>query len=130
MGVQTARCPACRKSPELRKEWGCDAPAGREVWSGTCAACLGAGCDACGKRGTVPRERCPSSMADSEARAAVRALGAYRNGVLPSDGGWGEQCARGAALLDLAAMEASRCEEDARKRAEAPISAAPRRRGR
>lgn len=127
LGTQTARCPACRRSAALREEWGCDKPSGREVWSGTCTACLGAGCDACAMRGTAPRERCPSSMTDDEGRAVMRALSAYRNGVLPAEGGWGDQCARGMAMVDLAAMEAGRCQEDAQKRAAQPKSSSAKR---
>lgn len=71
-------------------------------------------CTHCGGTGEVMHFRCPSSMTDAEGRGAVRGFGAASYGIPPEVGGWAEQCARGVALIDVAAFEVARIREDSK----------------
>ena len=117
-GGQGAKCPKCR-TPSLRKAWGCDAPAEDPVYSRTCTACRGNGtdCQECQGRGQVMRYRCPQSETDVLGMTVVRALSQWQNGVLPGPGGWGDQCSRLAELVDVAAAEKHRIDEQAQQAA-------------
>lgn len=93
--------------------WGCDAPAPGPVWSSTCPECLRADldCSRCLGRGEVEYDRCPASMVDPQARAAAQGAAWASYGIAPCDGGWGQQVALGASLIDLANFEKARIRE-------------------
>lgn len=108
-GPQKARCPDCRRDPtgQRRITWGCDALANEPVWASTCPECLrfDLECPRCGGSGEIVHYRCPSALTDSEGRAAASLASYATVGVLPAPGGYGAQRARGAQLINLAAME-------------------------
>ncbi len=123
MGLQAARCPNCRE-PALRKKWGCDSDAQMPVWCGTCPACLGGGCEACGQSGQRYHMRCPSSMSGWEGRRVIERVVAFENGILPGPGSYGEQMHTGMIAISLARSEQGRIErammESSRKSAKEP----------
>ena len=120
-----AKCPKCR-TPELRERWGCDKPAERAVYARTCEACFGldSSCTACGGRGEVHRDRCPSSEAGDVGRVVIRAYNQLQNSLLPVDGGWCEQSAKLMHLVEIAASERNKLLEAEQRAAEARAKAA------
>lgn len=118
--MQPAKCPKCR-TPELRERWGCDKAAAVSVYARTCESCFGldSKCEACGGRGELLRDRCPSSDAGDIGRIVLRALSQYQNGILPVDGGWADQSAKLMRLVDIAASERGKLQDAEARAAEA-----------
>lgn len=90
-GDVKAKCPACRREPELRRQWGCDSPSESKVVEITCSACSGfdPACPICGGGGTEVLYRCPTSMCTSDLSEAFACYSAFdAHGVLPVEGGY------------------------------------------
>lgn len=87
----------------------------------TCEYCLGAGCVCAGRpcsscvNGKSYRYRCPTAEAGDLGRIVVRAYAQWSNGVLPAEGGWGDQGAKISRLVDLVTGEIAEIEEASRK---------------
>ena len=103
-GRQNAKCPRCRE-PKLREQWGCDAPAKWPIFSSTCPACLGAGCEECHNKGQVQHNRCPKSQSSDAASEIIRLASAVEAGFLPTAGGYGDQPGRIMRLIEIALHE-------------------------
>lgn len=131
-GEGLPRCPACRRDPELRREWGCDADAPRDLFSITCVECGGTDvdCEACGGRGQQPIRRCPASQTTRDIALAVDAYCRLDCGVLPAAGGWLAQTESFCTFVRVFGAERGAIEEAQRKeqqRAAAAAGAAGRR---
>lgn len=109
MGIQAAKCPACRE-PALRERFGCDKKATNAVWTGTCEFCIGSGCPECANTGERWRYRCPTSMTDDDGRRALEFACAIEIGFLPDNGSYGHQVHSGMNAINLARMEKAKIE--------------------
>ena len=88
-GEKIPDCTRCKKSEELREEYGCDAPARAPVFYVTCSTCWGSGCAAC-EEGSFPLHRCPGKLV--EGRSDVqRTFWHLQQEELPSAGGLADQ---------------------------------------
>lgn len=108
-GRQNAKCPRCRE-PKLREQWGCDAPAKWPIFSSTCPACLGAGCEECQQKGQVQHYRCPKSQSSGPAFEVIRLASAVEAGFLPTAGGYGDQPSAIMRLIEIALHERAEIE--------------------
>jgi hypothetical protein len=90
------------------------------VYVRTCEVCLGHDpeCVACEGKGESLRYRCPQSESGEVGHLVVRAAAQWQNGVLPAAGGWANQCAKLARLVDVASSERGKIEEGAAKQRE------------
>lgn len=101
-------CRLCHQSGNeaLRREWGCDGLARRDLYEIGCSRCDGTdgGCSACKGRGSVGMRKCPGRLLERRPDVA-RALDAYMQldarSVLPAEGGWLDQSA---AFVDACAI--------------------------
>lgn len=84
-------CTRCKKSAELRAEYGCDAPARSPVFYVSCSACWGSGCPEC-KDGSFPLYRCPGRLVEGR-RDVQRVFWHLQQEELPSAGGLADQAA-------------------------------------
>jgi hypothetical protein len=112
-GDVPTNCPLGCREPELRKRWGCDAPAGSPVVRITCTGCAGAGdrdgteCETCNGSGTEPIFRCPQSFSDRDLSEAFSAYNQFdARGILPAGDAWLGQSAQFCAFV--AAVDSER----------------------
>lgn len=116
-------CKRCRRpdSSELRKSWGCDEEAPRDVWSAPCPRCQGLGdptCSRCDGVGEVAYRRCPSSMVNEappwfrvQLDLLMRSYSHYdRRNVLPAQGAWLDQSRSFLSGIDMIDSERSHWE--------------------
>lgn len=92
-------CQRCRSDdePDLRKQWGCDAPQSDPVqWIG-CGECDGhdTSCRHCNGTGLLALHRCPWAMMDESPQCfeVVQYANLIEAGILPVAGGLREQSA-------------------------------------
>lgn len=113
------RCGAACKSPEARRQWGCDGPAQlrpgqRGVFHVPCWACNhegGAGsCAVCDGFGRVWQSRCPTALWEPWLSEFLRSLVAYRDGHLPAAGGMNDQAQPWSVAVRVAMSHVRRCE--------------------
>lgn len=131
-GEGLPRCPACRRDPALRREWGCDADAPRDLFTITCTVCAGGDvdCATCGGRGQQPIRRCPASHGDRSLAHAFDAFLQLESGILPVPGGWLAQADSFCAFVRIVRAERGAIDEAQRKaqeRANATLHASVRR---
>lgn len=90
---------ACREA-EVRRRWGCDAPAKPSAYAIPCFECFAdaahvGNCWVCRKTGQVELDRCPTALlstpAGEDAEACVEAYLRYVDGHRPAAGGMVDQ---------------------------------------
>ncbi len=113
-------CTRC-DDPELRKQWGCDAPAEQPVtWLEPCPFCSGgsASCKHCTGTNRVPIFRCPHALATARERDVLMAASLVEQGMLPDPGGWQDQAATFVEAFPLATNEIAHWREVRRELAQ------------
>lgn len=134
-GENMPHCPACRRSPELRRDWGCDAESTRDLCRYTCTACNGSGvhnrevndgddvdlvpCERCEGTGNLGLRRCPASQADRDIATAFEFYLRVESGVWPARGGLLDQSASFYEFVRIADAERGAIERETRRDQEA-----------
>jgi len=101
-------CRLCHRpgNETLRREWGCDGEARRDLYEIGCSRCDGTdpGCSSCKGRGEVGVRKCPGRLLSKRPDVA-RLVQAYMQldgrSVLPVAGGW---CDQAASFVDACAI--------------------------
>lgn len=98
-GVVEQSCLVCKRNPERRAAWGCDAPAPQPTLSIDCPFCERRfdDCPHCNGKGSIDFDRCPFALTSQRHFDVCQAAVFAEVGLLPGTGGWAEQ---GCTFLD------------------------------
>lgn len=113
-------CHECKRNPEMRAKWGCDAPLSEPVITlHPCPACGGQDpeCEHCSGTNDCPIHRCPHALVEPVHFEVLRDSARAEQGILPEAGGWIDQANCFTQAWPIAMQELNHWREVARERA-------------